>query len=203
MATKKTDKAKPKAKAAKKPKGEKAGDGKEAPASAPEKPADGAAPAGDQPNLKIETFMAEQPCKLSDEDVKQRSKLAAKLVAKKEKVRETARSEAKARRLELSDIEEKIRTTSQEVREEVTYRMVKCERHFNYDTKKVTDIRLDTGEVIGTPRDMTDAELQTFFNFDEPLPPPAGGGSAEDDLDDEFGGGGDEGNEPDDEKKDG
>jgi hypothetical protein len=158
------------------------------------KPADEAAtteakaPPGDQPNLRIETFMAEQPCKLSDEDVKQRSKLAAKLVAKRDKVRETAKSESKARRLEIQGIEEQIRTTSQEVREEVTHRMVKCERHFNYDTKRVTDIRLDTGEITGTPRDMTDAELQTFFNFDEPLPPPAGG-SAEDDLDNEFGGG--------------
>jgi chemotaxis protein histidine kinase CheA len=178
MATKKTEKKPKKEKAAKKPRG----------SAAATSANEAKAPAGDQPNLRIETFMAEQPCKLSDEDVKQRSKLAAKLVAKRDKVRETAKSESKARRLEIQGIEEQIRTTSQEVREEVTHRMVKCERHFNYDTKRVTDIRLDTGEITGTPRDMTDAELQTFFNFDEPLPPPAGG-SAEDDLDNEFGGG--------------
>lgn len=174
MATKKKATRKPK-----KPKDE---------ATSPEKPEETKAPPSDQPNLRIETYMAEQPCKLTDEDVKKRSKLAAKLVGKRDKVRETAKLEAKARRSEIQTIEEQIRTTSQEVREEVTHQMVKCERRFNYDTKKVTDVRLDTGENIGT-REMTEAELQTFFNFEEPLPPPPGGGSAEDDLDDEFGGG--------------
>lgn len=204
MATKKNPTDKPKkAKKPNRPKGEN-GAAKEA-AAAPEKPAESAAPAGDQTNLRIETYMAELPCKLTEEDVKKRAKLAAKLVARRVKVRDRAKLEAKARRAEIAEIDQQIDTHSQEVREEITHQMVKCERRFNYETKRVTDYRMDSGEELtGSTRDMTDAELQTFLNFEEPLPPPPGGGSAEDDLDDEFGGGdepaGDEDAEGDDKK---
>lgn len=53
-------------------------------------------------------------------------------------------------------------------------RQVHCERRMNYETGKVVDVRLDTGEVI-EERDMSDAEKQRGLPFDQP------------DVDDEFG----------------
>jgi len=134
---------------------------------------------GDASKVRVEHISMELPCPLTADDVALRAQTAARLVADRAQKRSDAKDENKRRKLEIAEIEAKIDTNSREVREGLTQRMVKCERTYYYETKRVVDIRLDNGGVVHD-REMTDAELQTQFPFDG-----EGGGS----LDDEFGGG--------------
>lgn len=134
------------------------------------------APTGDATKVRVEHITMELPCPLTPEDVALRAQTAARLVADRAQKRSDAKDENKRRKLEIAEIEAKIDTNSREVREGLTQRMVKCERTYYYETKRVVDVRLDNGGVVND-REMTENELQTQFPFD-------GGGS----LDDEFGG---------------
>lgn len=52
-----------------------------------------------------------------------------------------------------------VRKYQQQVAEQAEWRDVECEDRMDFDSKTVTSIRLDTGEIIGTRR-MTEDELQ-------------------------------------------
>jgi hypothetical protein len=59
-------------------------------------------------------------------------------------------------------MEAEIRTLSSEVREKSTYDMIECERRINFNTGRLTEVRLDTGEIINDRR-LTSAEAQRQF----------------------------------------
>jgi hypothetical protein len=84
-----------------------------------------------------------------------------------------AKEIAKANRMKLTEFETEIRRLSGAIREREEMRLVDCERRFDYETGRVTDVRLDSGEVLAV-RDMSEVERQK----DLPLG----------DIDEEFGG---------------
>lgn len=116
-------------------------------------------------SAKIEHFQRNLRVKLSEKEIAERSKRAAHLVAEcdqKEESREAANKQAKA---QIAELEAELRRISTEVRDESTYRVVRCERVFYFRTGNVVERRLDTGEVL-SERAMSEWERQTELDLE-------------------------------------
>lgn len=165
------------------------------PKASKKKKGETAAPASTAP-VKVEPYVQQLACGLKREEVEERAQRAAHLLADRDNQEAKFDEERKAQKAVLQRIDNEIRSVSQEVREKVTYRDVKCERRYIYADGKVQDVRLDTGEVFAE-RAMSDAEKQRdlFDDGDEKKPGAGGAGGAGGDVDDEFG------DDPEDEKK--
>lgn len=152
-------------------------------------PAEEAAPESEKrPRIRKEHFEENLRVKLTREEVEDRADRAANLIEERDALEEEMKAYQKAKKAEIEKLEAEHRQLSNEVRTKATYRDVDCERIYDWDETKVTEIRLDTGEVM-KKRPMTERELQMgLFDDSDKKPPPASGGSAND-LEDEFSGG--------------
>jgi hypothetical protein len=133
------------------------------------------------PPVKVEPYVSNLRCKLSLEQVADYADRAATLLADRDSKEDDQKARAKQAKSELESVEAELRRVSNIVRTKAVYEDIQCERRFVYETKKVQEWRLDTGEMIGE-RDMNAHETQMGLSFDEK---PA---ADESDLDDEFGG---------------
>jgi hypothetical protein len=136
------------------------------------------------PPVKIEPYVSNLRCKLSLEQVADYADRAATLLADRDSKEDDQKARAKQAKSELESIEAELRRVSNIVRTKAVYEDIQCERRFVYETKKVQEWRLDTGEMIGE-RDMNAHETQMGLGFEDK---PTGSANDEPDLDDEFGG---------------
>lgn len=137
------------------------------------------------PPVKIEPYMTNLRCKLSVEQVADYADRAATLLADRDSKEDDQKARAKQAKSELEAVEAELRRVSNIVRTKAIYEDIQCERRFVYETKKVQEWRLDTGEMM-SERDMNAHETQMGLSFnDKPSAAPDGD---EPDLDDEFGG---------------
>jgi hypothetical protein len=86
------------------------------------------------------------------------------VVQQRDAFEESMKAEAKTQRETLKGLDRELRKLSSVIRERAEWREVKCERRVNYTTGVVTDVRLDSGEVI-EERAMTDDERQKGLEF--------------------------------------
>jgi hypothetical protein len=128
--------------------------------------------------MKTEPFTRDLRVTLKAEEIAERADRAAQILADRDSKEEELKAHAKHAKSVIESLEAEMRRLSNEVRTKATYQEVRCERRFLYDTGKVIEVRLDTGEVL-SERDMNDSEKQRDL-FD-------GNGSG---LEDEFSGGG-------------
>jgi hypothetical protein len=137
------------------------------------------------PPVKIEPYMTNLRCKLTVEQVADYADRAATLLADRDSKEDDQKARAKQAKSELEAIEAELRRVSNIVRTKAIYEDIQCERRFVYETKKVQEWRLDTGEMI-SERDMNAHETQMGLGFNDK--PTAAPSDDEPDLDDEFGG---------------
>jgi len=136
------------------------------------------------PPTKIEQYSANLKVILTKDEVADLADRAAALLQDRDTMEEEQKSRAKAAKAEIERVEAELREVSNQVRTKATYQDVQCERRYLYDTGKVQEWRMDTGE-MRSERDMTDAEKQRDLPFDDSDDKGATGGG---DLDDEFSG---------------
>jgi hypothetical protein len=123
---------------------------------------------------KVQKFSDSLRVDLTKDEVADRADRAAHMVTKIRDKKEEIKTERQKQAKELSVLEaEHVRLTN-EVLSRSSYKSVVCTRTFDFATKMVTEVRTDTGEILGD-RPMTDDELQVDFEF-------------EGDVEDEFGG---------------
>jgi hypothetical protein len=133
-------------------------------------------PAEQEDRVRIERFKENLPVTLTREQVEERSQRSAHLVQDCDHIEEALKAYTKTEKSRIATVQSEIRHLSSEVRSKTTYQDVPCERRYNFTTGRVSEVRIDTGEVI-SERDMNDAERQRDL-FD------GTGGSG--DIDSEF-----------------
>lgn len=141
-------------------------------------------PTEDQENkrkIRTERFEQSLRCQLTKEEIADRADRAAQLLEDRDHEEEELKAHAKHVKGKIERIEAEMRQHSNEVRTRSTYRDIECERIFDYKSKRVREVRGDTGEVI-SDREMTEREKQMGL-FDDPEGGPDGGGGG---LDDDF-----------------
>lgn len=127
----------------------------------------------EEERVKVERFSESLPCVLSASQIADRANRSAHLVEDRDHLDEELKAVNRAEKGKIARIESEIRSLSNEVRTRTTYQEVRCERRYNYTTGHISEVRVDTGEVISY-REMNDVEKQREIDF--------GGG----DIDDEF-----------------
>jgi hypothetical protein len=137
-------------------------------------------PAADKtPIVKIEPYLQNLKVILTKEQIADRADRAAQLLQDRDQKEEEQKATAKHAKSVIETIEAELRRLSSEVRTKATYEDVNCERRFVYESKKVQEWRLDTGEMI-SERDMNEHEKQREFGFSDD--------KGEHEFPDEFGG---------------
>ena len=134
--------------------------------------------------IRAEKFERKLRVILTREEIEERADRAAHLLGERDAKEELAKAAQKHAKSEIEEIEAQMRRISGEVRDKSTYREIKCERRFDFESKKVIEFRLDTDEEIER-RDMTAEELQMGLDFDgapDDKPDPDGGGDVDDDF---------------------
>jgi hypothetical protein len=124
-------------------------------------------------DVKIQKYQRDLPAALNREEIEERAQMMSRKLSERDAWEVDAKEIAKANRMKLTEFETEIRRLSGAIREREEMRLVDCERRFDYETGRVTDVRLDSGEVLAE-RDMSEIERQK----DLPLG----------DIDEEFGG---------------
>lgn len=121
-------------------------------------------------NEKRVPFTRELSCGLTREEVEERAQEAASILERRDQREADLKEQQKRWKNEISQLDLEHRILSSEVRSKTTTRAVECERIFDYDAGKVTEMRRDTGEVLHT-RNMNDTERQKDLDlgddFDE------------------------------------
>lgn len=108
---------------------------------------------------RVEQFESVQRINLNEAQVAQRADRMAHLV-KEICVKEAdAAAVSKKFKGEIARLESTRDELASEVRDKATYGSVDCERRFDYREGIVTEVRLDTGETLGT-RPLTAHERQ-------------------------------------------
>lgn len=113
-------------------------------------------------------------CQLTREEVAAYAEDLAQQIDREAKTTSEFDSVKKTWKNKLDDIKREILSTSTKVREHKEMRLVKCEKVLDFDAGEVREVRLDTGEIIGS-RPMSATERQKELDFDG-------------NLDDEFNG---------------
>lgn len=107
--------------------------------------------------------------KLTSKQIEERGRLAANTLAERDKAELEAKADAKANKLAIDGLEAEFRQLCAEVRQGYKYEEVPCRREFDFSAKTVTDVRLDTGEIVDS-RGMSREELQSVLDFGPPSP---------------------------------
>ncbi len=138
-----------------------------------EAPGEDEPPKAPDPNIKIEKFTRELTVALTREELEEVAQSMSHKLAERD-IREAEIKERQKRdKSLLKDMETELRRFGNVIRDRSELREIACERRLDYNTGRVTDVRLDSGAIL-SERDMTELERQ------KPL------GLPEDDLDDEF-----------------
>jgi hypothetical protein len=116
-------------------------------------------------------------CNLTREEVANYADSLAQLIDRESSTNSEFASIKKAWNGKIEDIKRDIQSTSTKVREHKELRLVKCEKVLDFDAGEVREVRLDTGEIIGT-RPMSSTERQKELDFD---------GNLEDEFDGDMG----------------
>lgn len=104
---------------------------------------------------------------LTREEIEERADRASYLWAELGKLEAEAKSIASTFKAKISEIEGKLDTLQQQVRDRCAYGDVDCDVVFDFREKSVYTIRLDTKEEVDR-RDMRRDEAQEVFEFKEP-----------------------------------
>jgi len=126
---------------------------------------------------KVEAFRQQLRVTLTTEEVASRADRAAHVLAERDQKEEEAKAAQKHLKSIIDNMEAEMRRLSNEVRDHATYQLVDCERVYDYETGRVSEIRKDTGESVNE-RAMTLEERQQELSFG--------------DVEDEFSGDGDD-----------
>lgn len=121
--------------------------------------------------IEESTFTQELPCHLTQEEMLQRSRRAAQIVKEIEDEQASAKSAASRFKAKIEQLSGEARVIAIEIREEKTHKDVDCKTVRDFGAKTVSEIRLDTGEVL-TIRAMTFAELQRELDLKPKAPKP-------------------------------
>jgi hypothetical protein len=117
-------------------------------------------------NEKRVQYTRELTCPLSREEVEERAQQAAALVERMDQRTAELKEQAARAKNEIHQLDLEHRALSSEVRSKTAVRPVACERIFDYDSGRVVETRLDTGEVL-TSRQMVDSERQRDLDLDD------------------------------------
>lgn len=123
----------------------------------------------DMDRIEESTFTQELPCKLTHDEMLNRSRRAAQIVKEIEDEQASAKSAASRFKAKIEQLSGEARVIAIEIREEKTRKPVDCKKVRDYGEKTVSEIRLDTGEVLEI-RGMTFDELQRELDL-RPKPP--------------------------------
>lgn len=118
------------------------------------------------PEVKIEPFQRNLRCKLTQEELTDRSQRAAHLLGERDHKDEELKAASKHGRAQIAELDAELRRVSSEVRDGATYREVRCERRYVFRTGMIQEVRMDTEEVIAE-RAMTERERQMEL-FEQP-----------------------------------
>lgn len=120
----------------------------------------------EQKNEKRVPFTRELKCALTREEVEERAQEAASVLERRDQREAELKEEAKRWKNVIAQLDVEFRMLSSEVRNKATTRSVECERVYDYDAKKVTEFRRDTGEVLHV-RNMAESECQKDLDLGE------------------------------------
>ncbi len=116
---------------------------------------------------KIEEYSTSLRVNLTTDEVADRANRAAHKLSERDAKEADLKAHTKHAKGVIEALDAELRLLSSEVRQKATYRLTDCERRFNYDTHTVSEVRLDTGEVLHE-RKMTDSERQMELPFTNP-----------------------------------
>lgn len=108
---------------------------------------------------KTERYTQSLRVQLTPEEVADRADRAAQKLNERDEKEADMKAATKHAKGVIEEIEAQMRQLSTEVRTRSTYRMVDCERVYDYGRGVVEERRLDTFEVLSS-RAMTEAERQ-------------------------------------------
>lgn len=103
-------------------------------------------------------------CDLSEAEIRERGDRAARLVGSIAQREEALKAESKTRKAQIAEEQAELVRISSEVATRATYREVPVQVLTDYEKGTVTEMRLDTFDVIST-RPITDYERQGEFGF--------------------------------------
>lgn len=109
--------------------------------------------------MKIEDFDSLLRCKLNSDELLARGNELAEASAEVATLEDQLASIKKEYGAKIDGKQARINELSGTIRAKSETRTVKCERQFDFEKGKVTEIRLDTAEIFNT-RDITDGERQ-------------------------------------------
>jgi hypothetical protein len=118
----------------------------------------------DSGRAKTQGFTQNLVCVLTREEREQYSIDMANKLGERDHLEAEFDGVKKAWKGKLEDVDLAVSALSSKVRENRELRVVRCKRLLDYETKTVTEIRQDTGEVMDS-RPMSDAELQQELDF--------------------------------------
>jgi hypothetical protein len=113
---------------------------------------------------KAQAFTKNLVCVLTREEREQYSIDMANKLGERDHLEAEFDGVKKAWKGKLEDVDLAVSALSSKVRENRELRVVRCKRLFDYETKTVTEIRSDTGEIM-EERPMSDTELQQELDF--------------------------------------
>lgn len=116
------------------------------------------------PPPKLERFVRQCRVKLKREEIEERAARAAQLLADRDAKEAEQKAAAKHAKAIVDGIDSELRRVSEEVRSGETYRDVECTRTFDLRTKRLTETRNDTREII-FERPLTEGECQAELDL--------------------------------------
>ena len=131
-------------------------------------------PDEEQQHVRKQQFQRQLQCALTIEEWNRRANESARLIERRDQFEAELKSAQKSGKAQLSEMDAELRRINTQIRDRAELRLVQCERVLDYDAGLVSEVRTDTGEVMGSPRKMTDEETQRGFEF------------GDGDLDEEF-----------------
>ena len=117
-------------------------------------------------DLKVFPYKRELTVALTKDETADRAKRMSHKLAERDIKEQVIKEETKRQKTVLKDMETEVRRLSNSVRDGAELRTVQCERRCNYTTGRVSDVRVDTGEIL-SERDMTEDERQKDLPFDD------------------------------------
>jgi hypothetical protein len=110
-------------------------------------------------DLKIVGYSSRLTVKLTPEEQHQRAQASGHLFAKRDNFETKLKNWVSQQKAHLKEMDRELRALNAALRDGSEEQDVKCERRYNYTTRLVTEVRLDTGEVLSS-RPMNGAESQ-------------------------------------------
>lgn len=118
-------------------------------------------------HIRVESFQRQLRVDLEPKEVADRADRASHLLAEIDAKDADRKVAAKAAATQIEELEAELRRISGEVRDRATYRLVDCERKYDYRVGTVTELRTDTREILRMAP-MTDAERQMQLGLEQP-----------------------------------